>query len=424
VLVDMHCHYPMHLLVEGAEGDDAKAKRIPARPMNVTAQALTHHHRRERGWLRSLVIRIAANWFNYRDDHWRVSLAELERGDVGAIYSVLYEPFSEFDLDERYGAPPQPGYFPQLIELLEGVEEDLAELDPKGERHAVVKSAGELDAALAARKVAFMHCVEGGFHLGANADEVRANVAKLKDRGVVYVTLAHLFWRDVATDAPAIPFLKDWLYKLLFHQPGVGLNELGRVAVEAMYEEGILIDLSHMSERSIDDTFELLDALDAKYGLEPRQRPVIATHAGYRFDRRGQEYMLSGETVRRIAARDGVIGLIMARHQLNDDVEMADPDDPAETPRVMKKHIDAIRNHVPHHTNHHVAIGSDLDGFIKPTVAGIDTAGDLGSLEKPLRDAYGGDADAILADNALRMARAALGARRLSADGRPPTPER
>lgn len=391
--------------------------------MNVTARELTHHHRRRRGWLRSLVIRIAANWFNYRDDHWRVSLAELQRGDVGAIYSVLYEPFSEFDLDEPYGAPPRPTYFGKLIELLDGVEEELAELDPKGERHAVVKSVKGLDEALAANKVAVMHCVEGGFHLGATAPEVKANVATLKERGVVYVTLAHLFWRDVATDAPAIPFLKDWLYKALFRQPRKGLNELGRVAVEAMYREGILIDLSHMSERSIAATFDLLEGLDKQYGIDPRERPVIATHAGYRFKRRGQEYMLSGETVRRIAARDGVIGLIMARHQLNDDIEMTDPDDPTETPRVMQKHIDAIRAHVPHHTNHHVAIGSDLDGFIKPTVAGIDTAGDLGSLEKPLRKVYRGDADAILHENALRMARAALGAKRLSADDCVASPE-
>jgi microsomal dipeptidase-like Zn-dependent dipeptidase len=398
----------MHLLVDGAE---------EAGP-NVTARALARHHRKRRGWLRSLVIRIAANLFNYRDDHWRVSLAELERGDVGAIYSVLYEPFSEFDLDQSYGAPPQPAYFPKLIELLEAVEDELVELDPEGRRHAVVKTPAELDAALAANKVAFMHCVEGGFHLGATPAEVTQNVATLKQRGVVYVTLAHLFWRDVATDAPAIPFLKDWLYKRLFHQPGVGLNELGRVAVEAMYREGILIDLSHMSERSLADTFALLERLDRRYGIDPRERPVIATHAGYRFRPHGQEYMLSGATVRRIAARDGVIGLIMARHQLNDGVEMADPDDPAETPRVMKLHIDAIRDHVPDRSNHHVAIGSDLDGFIKPTVAGIDTAGDLADLERPLRGAYPpADADAILRANALRMARAALGARRL-----PPQP--
>jgi microsomal dipeptidase-like Zn-dependent dipeptidase len=420
VLVDMHCHYPMHLLVDGSDTEGSDGTRSPALPMNVTARALTHHHHGRRGWLRSLVIRIAANWFNYRDDHWRVSLTELERGKVGAVYSVLYEPFAEFDLSRPYGAPPQPIYFSRLIELLNSVEEELAELDPDGERHAVVKTAAELDAALAAKKVAFMHCVEGGFHLGATADEVSENVKELKERGVVYVTLAHLFWRDVATDAPAIPFLKDSIYKLLFRQPGVGLNELGKAAVRAMYREGILIDLSHMSERSIADTFTLLAELDEEFGAKPSERPVIATHAGYRFRRRGQEYMLSSETVSRIAARDGVIGLIMARHQLNDGVRLTNPDDPAETPRVMQKHIDAIRRHVPHHTNHHVAIGSDLDGFIKPTVAGIDTAGDLANLDPPLRHAYGDDADAILSGNALRVARVALDAKPLKAK---PTPK-
>jgi len=406
VLVDMHCHYPMHLL-EGADADD-----LPAQPMNVTAHRMGRHHG-VGGWLRSLVIRIAANWFNYRDDHWRVSLAELERGGFGAVYSVLYDPFAEFDLKRPYGAPPQSTYFPRLIALLDQVENDLSKLDLDGRRHAVVKSKDELNAAVAAGKVAFMHCVEGGFHLGATPEEVTANVATLKERGVVYITLAHLFWRDVATDAPAIPFLKDRIYKKLFHQPGVGLNELGKAAVRAMYREGILVDLSHMSERSIADTFELLDDLDQHYGLEPKQRPVIATHAGYRFRKHGQEYMLSCETVSRIAARDGVIGLIMARHQLHDGVRLTNPDDPAETLRVMRLHIDAIRRHVPHHTNHHVATGSDLDGFIKPTVAGIDTAGDMWRLEHPLREAYDTDADAILNGNALRMARAALCAERL-----------
>jgi microsomal dipeptidase-like Zn-dependent dipeptidase len=55
-----------------------------------------------------------------------------------------------------------------------------------------------------------------------------------------------------------------------------------------------------------------------------------------------------------------------------------------------------------------VAIGSDLDGFIKPTMAGIETVADLATLEEPLRAAYP-DADAILSGNALRVARWALG---------------
>jgi microsomal dipeptidase-like Zn-dependent dipeptidase len=173
-----------------------------------------------------------------------------------------------------------------------------------------------------------------------------------------------------------------------------------------MYEQKILIDLSHMSERALTDTFELLDRLDAEHGADPTDHPVIAGHTGYRFG--DQEYMLSPETVRRIAARGGVIGLIMARHQLNDGDVNPDEDDPRNTAPVVLRHIDAIREALGSSTNEHVAIGSDLDGFIKPTMAGIETVADLASFEAPLRAAYP-DADAILSGNALRVARWALG---------------
>lgn len=130
-----------------------------------------------------------------------------------------------------------------------------------------------------------------------------------------------------------------------------------------------------------------------------------------RIDQVEQEYMLSPETIERIARRDGVIGLILARRQLHENAGVEDPDDPAETPVVLRRHIDAVRACVPGETNAHVAIGSDLDGFIKPTMAGIETAGDLATLARPLRDAYGDDAEAILAGNALRVARKALATR-------------
>jgi microsomal dipeptidase-like Zn-dependent dipeptidase len=286
------------------------------------------------------------------------------------------------------------------------VEEELGRLDPKGKRHKVVRSAAELDTTLAAGKVAFMHCVEGGFHLGATPAEITAHVATLKARGVVYVTLAHLFWRDVATNAPAIPMLPDDIYRFVFPQPEEGLTALGEAAVRAMYEERILVDLSHMSERSLTETFDLLDRLDRESGADPTDHPVIAGHTGYRFG--DQEYMLSPETIRRIAARGGVIGLIMAQHQLNDGDINPDPDDPRNTPGVVIRHIDAIRAVLGAATNDHVAIGSDLDGFVKPTMAGIETVADLASFEEPLRAAYG-DADAILNGNALRVARWALG---------------
>jgi microsomal dipeptidase-like Zn-dependent dipeptidase len=402
MLADMHCHYPMHVVA-----------REPKRPLpgtpNLTVGAMTKASHRP-GWLeklRATALRIAANHLNYGDDRWRVSLDELTRGEVGAVFSVLYEPFAEFDLDEPAGAPPERGYFGDLMHQLELVEEDLREVDPQGHAHEVVRTGTDLDRVAGEGKAAFMHCVEGGFHLGGAIDEIDANVAALAQRGVVYITLAHLFWRGVATNAPALPFLADSTYKAFFHQPRRGLSPLGVAAVEAMHRHRVLIDVSHMNQRALYETFALLDELDRKAGQKPTDYPVIATHAGYRFGE--QEYMLNPATICKIVARGGVIGLILARHQLNDAAAVANPDDPAETPLVIRRHIDAIRGVVPSHTNAHVAIGSDLDGFIKPTMAGIETAADLASLEKPLRAAYDADAEQILSGNAIRVAKAALG---------------
>lgn len=402
MIADMHCHYPMHLA--------ARAPKEPWRESpNLTTEVMAKQPRRPE-WvekLRAGALKVAANQLNFGDDRWRVSLGELEGGDIRAVYSVLFEPFAEFDLDQPYGAEPEDGYFADVIGRLDEVELDLAEQDPSGSRCEVVRSAADLDRVVEAGKIAFMHCIEGGFHLGGDRDEIAERVAELKGRGVVYITLAHLFWRRVATNAPAIPFLGDRLYRRLFRQPDEGLGELGEAAVRAMYEQRMLIDVSHMSERSLDDTFRLLGILDAESGADPTDHPVVATHAGYRLG--SQEYMLSPATIRRIAARGGVVGLILARHQLCEAADVQDPDDVAETPRVLRRHIDAIRERVPGRTNAHVAIGSDLDGFIKPTMPGIETASDLATLEAPLRAAYGDDAEMILSGNAMRVARWALG---------------
>ena len=127
-----------------------------------------------------------------------------------------------------------------------------------------------------------MHCVEGGFHLGAEPDEVAANVRALAARGVAYITLAHLFCRRVATNAPAIPFLPDRLYAAVFPQPESGLTDLGVAAVEAMYECGVLVDISHMTQAAIDQTFAIHERLDRARGADPAAHPVIASHGAFR----------------------------------------------------------------------------------------------------------------------------------------------
>jgi microsomal dipeptidase-like Zn-dependent dipeptidase len=201
---------------------------------------------------------------------------------------------------------------------------------------------------------------------------------------------------------------------VVFPQPeGGALSPLGELIVRAMYEHKILIDVSHMRQDALVETFELLKHLDRVNRADAHDYPVLATHAGFRFG--DQAYMLEPETIREIAARGGVIGLIMSQHQLNSGLGVDDHDDRERTLRTIRSHIDAIREVTG--SNAHVGIGSDLDGFIKPTVAGIDDVDDLATLRRPLADAYPDDVDAILSGNAIDALRHAY-------RGRPAAPSR
>jgi microsomal dipeptidase-like Zn-dependent dipeptidase len=239
-------------------------------------------------------------------------------------------------------------------------------------------------------------------------DEVKRNVKALAENGVIYITLAHLFWRQVATNAPAVPFIPDPVYKLIFCQPRVGLTKRGEAAVEAMYRHRVLVDVSHMRQDALDKTFARLNQLDNEHHADPKDFPIIASHAGFRCGR--QSYNLSRDTVSSIAERDGVIGLILAQHQLNDGIiRFRKTKDLDESMRVICRHIKAI--HEVTGTYDNIAIGSDLDGFIKPTMTGLDYASDLGKLRDPLEEFFPGQSERILSGNALRVVRKALAAR-------------
>jgi microsomal dipeptidase-like Zn-dependent dipeptidase len=215
---------------------------------------------------------------------------------------------------------------------------------------------------------------------------------------VAYVTLAHLFWRRVATSANAMPFLPDWLYALLFRQPsGEGLSELGKAAAKAMIEHGILIDISHMSKAATHDTFAVLDELDPA-----RRVPVLATHVACRFGK--LDYNLSDDAIRRVAERGGLLGLLVCRHFVSDGFER--PESVDASVDVLCEHIDRIRNITG--SFEHVAIGSDLDGYIKPALPGIEHLGRMRRLQTALAARYGeSDAAKVSSENALRVLRTA-----------------
>jgi len=386
-IADLHCHYPMHLLPHDRHpggGRESWSERL-LNKLDAEAEDFLAH------------------LFNdqYLTAGWRVSLDGLEQAGAKLVCSVLYWPPAEFNvMDIMRQSPPLTKYFGDIQYQMDCVEADLRRLDPKGDRVKVATSLADLED----DGIVFLHCVEGALHLGPQ--EIDQHVEWLARRGVVYITLAHLFYRRVATNAPAIPALSDVSYKEVFKQPEEGLTQLGRRVVEAMYEHKVLIDISHMSERAIDETFTLVEELDKKTGREAKAYPLIATHVGMRSAGPGeQEYNLSDGTAKRIHDRCGLIGLITAQHQLGS-CSTAE-----ESKKIVCRHLEAIEKAVGDHKAS--AIGTDIDGFIRPTLAGFEQASNLVNLAGWIRDCApdGATADAILYGNALRVVKKAFAGR-------------
>src|ERR1044072_5240521 len=289
---------------------------------------------RIRVWLINLASRFA-NWQSLFSGP-RVRVEYMREGEVQGVLSVLYSLGDEVDI--AHARTPRRGYLHTLEAQLDTIE---TRIRTKHDQQAeVVHNHRELAAARAAHRLALIHCIEGGVHLGPDANAMEEIVERLAHLGVAYITLAHLIYRDVATDAPALPFLSDAEYAHWFPQPATGLTDIGRAAVRAMVKHGVLVDVAHMSDRSRHETFALLDKLDPEKAV-----PVFARLAGYRCGT--QEYMMPPDAITRIKERDGVVGLIFATHQLDDGLPKRGK---KESPRGrfqastngVRRHIDAF----------------------------------------------------------------------------------
>jgi membrane dipeptidase len=403
MLIDLHAHYPMHIY--------PKTRFRFVRRFRARRRGSWRVFRSRQGdlglgqRLQALLIGLFSLIANYRSvlSGPRVRMKYMRMGGVGVGLSVLHLFFDEVDVKD--GFAPKRSYLKDLEDQIATVEGHVEWYHP--DEAEVVHNPTELATARRAGKLALVHCVEGGYHLGPTPEDIEHSIGMLAEAGVAYITLAHLFWREIATNAPALPFLKDREYREVFPQPRAGLSALGQKAVSEMHRHRILVDLSHMSKESLDDTFELLRDLDRD---SPETTPVIATHAGYRFG--DQDYMLERRTVERVAERGGLIGLIFAQHQLFDgltDEKMSRFGRPLRRRRrfddaiwVLRQHIDRIHEITGSHE--HTALGSDFDGFIKPTLPKLDDMRDMAPLERALHSEYGEqDADAICSGNALRL---------------------
>jgi microsomal dipeptidase-like Zn-dependent dipeptidase len=204
-------------------------------------------------------------------------------------------------------------------------------------------------------------------------------------------------YRNIATCANGIPHLPDAWFKILNPQnPLEGLTKLGKKIAQAAIANGIILDVTHCSDRAQEEVFELAASYHPKV-------PVVSSHAGVRC-RADHQLNLSDYAIDRIAELGGVIGTIIYPYWLR---KAGSTDDGLD---LVTSTIDYIAGRTGGYD--HVAIGTDMDGFIEP-VRQCPNYSQIAVLEQYLRQRYEKPtAEKVLWRNALRVLQEAWGAPR------------
>jgi membrane dipeptidase len=279
------------------------------------------------------------------------------------------------------------------------------------DRLVLARTAADVRRAAAAGRVSGVLCIEGGHAI----EDDLALLRTFHELGVRYLTLT---WNNSTS----------WAHAARAKGPDTGLTAFGREVVREMNRLGMLVDLSHVSEKTFHDA------------IETSKVPVIASHSCARA-LCDHPRNLSDDQLRALARNGGVVGvnfysgfLSQAFYDGKKGVDREDAqarqaarerhrDDPAamdvELKRLSKANdlaearmprpsFDVLLAHIEHIVRvagvDHVGLGSDFDG-VTALPEGIDDCGDLPRLTERLLERGFSEADVrkILGENFLRV---------------------
>lgn len=189
------------------------------------------------------------------------------RGGLDAPFMSIYTPAV---LEEKGGSKEQAE---QLIDMVEKMAAD------SPEKFALAMSPGDLLRNFRQGLISLPMGMENGSPLEGDL----ANVEYFFDRGIRYITLAHSLSNH----------LSDSSYDEA--RPNDGLSDFGREVVKEMNRLGMMVDVSHLSDKAFYDVLEVSEV------------PVIASHSSARHYTPGFERNMSDEMIKALADNGGVI---------------------------------------------------------------------------------------------------------------------
>ncbi len=157
-----------------------------------------------------------------------------------------------------------------------------------------------------------------------------------------------------------------------------GLTQKGRMLVDHLLEQRIVLDISHLSDRGAEDLFEITE------------RPVMASHSNVR-DVCGHPRNLRKEHVKELVRRKGLIGLNFYDQFVGNKPKLAD----------LIRHADAVLNLGGEDL---LALGSDFDGCGDNFPEGVSGVQSIPALKEVFERHFGSRiTEKIFFENAYRF---------------------
>jgi membrane dipeptidase len=338
------------------------------------------------------------------NDAGHMSLDKVRRGNLGAeFFSIWVDPETN------------QGHFAQhTMDLIDSVYEQAAH---HPDRMMMAFSVADIERAHREHKLAALMGIEGG-HSIENDMHLLRDYFRL---GVRYMTLT---WSNTNEWADSSGDIND--PKIQHHN---GLTDFGKQVVLEMNRLGMMVDISHVSDKTFWDAIAVSKA------------PVIASHSSARALVDAPRNM-TDDMLRAVAKNGGVVDVNFFSGFDDENFRKAANAQSADQNAAIQKYIDSLRaqgkpvNYVEvdrmerewtakiprppfsvliDHIDHiakvagidHVGLGSDFDGVSGATPQGMDSAADLPKITQGLLDrGYSAeDIKKILGGNVLRVFR-------------------
>lgn len=331
----------------------------------------------------------------HRDAAGNIDIPRMREGGLNAIFFSIWAPVTVTG----------PAATKRALSLIDAVNDQIRK---HPQDLMLATTADEVRRARAQRKIAVLMGVEGG-HMINNDLGVLRQFAKL---GVRYMTLTH------TADT-------DWAGSSGDDAKHIGLTPLGKQIIREMNKLGVLVDISHVSDKTFYDALEVSAApmiashsscraiCDAPRNMTDDMIKALAAKGGviqinYHVAFLSQEYRdasnKSAELKSRIAAVDKAAGENEAASIREGEKIAHQMMLEGKLPKVT---WEAIVDHIDHAVKlvgaDHVGLGSDFDGAVMPL--GMEDCSKLPKLTEALlrRGYHEDDIRKILGGNTLRV---------------------